>query len=166
MSLDSREFRDVVGIFATGVSVVTSGSTPNIHGMTINAFASLSLEPPLVLVCVDRSAHMQHVLKETGAFTINVLRASQRETSIYFADGNRPSGLAEFAKVPHDFSLKGTPRLLEALAVLDCTVHDVLEGGDHMIFLGRVEALEIRDVVDPLLYYRGTYRTIAPQDGV
>ena len=155
---DSRAFRNALGMFATGVTVVTSGKHPNFHGMTVNAFSSLSLEPPLVLVCVDTKTQMHSVLKETGSFTVNVLSRQQEAASRYFATSGRDPGLAQFENFPFALGKTGTPQLKDAICVLDCTVHSVAEGGDHDIYVGEVKALEFQDHDDPLLFYRGRYR--------
>lgn len=160
MAFDSREFRNAMGTFATGVTVITSGSDPNWHGMTANAFSSLSLDPPLILVCVDKGTHMLEVLQETRAFTVNILSAEQEETSTYFATSSRTHGAEEFAKTKYTIGTTGTPRIAGTIGVLDCTLHSVAEGGDHDIYIGEVKAFEIAGG-DPLLFFAGRYRGLA-----
>ncbi len=161
-TFESREFRDACGLFATGVTVLTSGKAPSFHGMSANAFSSLSLDPPLVLVCIDKKTHMLEVLQETGAFTVNVLSREQEKLCRYFASSDRTYGPEEFADVRYSIGATGTPRLDGAICVLDCTVHDVARGGDHDIYIGEVQALECLNEGEPLLFYSGHYRSVAP----
>ena len=164
MAFDSRETRDAMGAFATGVTVVPAGTAPDFHGMTANAFSSLSLEPPLVLVCVDKSTHMREVLERTGAFTVNILSAAQEEMSTYFATSSRPHGPEELAPFDYAIGETGAPRFRDAICVLDCTVHSVAEGGDHDIYVGQVQAFDFPNDGAPLLFYRGRYRALAAAD--
>ena len=163
-AFDSRTFRNALGLFATGVTVVTSGRPPNFHGMTVNAFSSLSLDPPLVLVCVDKKANMLDELRDTGAFTLNILSADQERLSSYFADSKRPLGPQEFADIPYTLGETGTPHLPGAICSLDCVVHSVAPGGDHDIYVGEVKALALNSDQDPLLFYAGRYRGLQPLD--
>ena len=159
--IDARLYRDVAGTFATGVTVVTTAGTAGPRGMTANAVASVSLEPTLFLVCIDRGAGMLEAIGDAGRFAVNVLASDQEEASRFFAQPNDdadPMG-------PHAyrFSELGSPLLDGALAWLDCRTHSVLEGGDHEIFVGEVLACGIaRPDADPLLFFRGGYRAIAP----
>ena len=130
--------RDVMSNFATGITVLTAGGE-HCHGMTANAFSSVSLDPPMVLCCIARSAQMHDALMETGYFGVSVLSAGQEHLAKHFAWRGRPEGLAQFA----DFEWtparsSGAPLLDGALAWLDCEVAEVYEGGDHSIFLGTV----------------------------
>jgi flavin reductase (DIM6/NTAB) family NADH-FMN oxidoreductase RutF len=158
--MDDIEFRRVMGHFATGVTVVTATSGAGVpHGLTANAISSVSLDPTLVLVCVERTADTEPVIREAGAFAINILPEERGEVlARRFAEvdtGDRFSGVA------HRPGSTGAPILERALAWLDCTVHEELPGGDHTIFLGRVVAGDA-DEGTPLVYYRGGYGRFQP----
>ena len=154
-------FRSVVGRFASGITVVTAidgGGTD--HGMTATAFASVSLVPPLVLVCVDRSATMHDVLGHASHFAISLLSADQEELSRRFGSGEpQRGGIPEanrFEGVGYTRSVNGAALLNDALAHIECRVHDRHVAGDHMIVIGEVESAVAFDA-RPLLYYRGGY---------
>jgi flavin reductase len=158
----SREFRDSVGMFTTGITVVTARSERAGHGMTANAFASVSLDPLLVLVCVVREAMMHKVLDEVGRFAVSVLAADQEDLARYFSDSGRPSGMAQFLPVAwRPGPVTGAPLLEGALAWLECDVEAAYPGGDHSVFLGRVRWVERSlPAGDPLLYFGGDYRRL------
>jgi flavin reductase (DIM6/NTAB) family NADH-FMN oxidoreductase RutF len=156
--LNSDEFRATLGLFATGVTVVTARADALVHGMTANAFASLSLDPLLALVCVERDAVMRKVLHEAGCFAVSVLAADGEPLARWFSDSGRPSGMAQFD--PFTWSpgrTTGAPLLAGSLAWLECDVHAVHDGGDHEIFVGRVRSLGRSGEGEPLLYFRGEY---------
>jgi 3-hydroxy-9,10-secoandrosta-1,3,5(10)-triene-9,17-dione monooxygenase reductase component len=157
--VDTRLYRDVCGRFATGVTVVTTLDEHGPRGLTANAVASLSLDPTLFLVCVDLRAGSHEALERTGRFAINVLAADQEHVSRFFAsptDEHDPMGQHLYR-----VSDGGSPLLDNALAWLDCRTHEILEGGDHKIFVGEVTSCEIaRPEADPLLFFRGEYRDI------
>jgi flavin reductase (DIM6/NTAB) family NADH-FMN oxidoreductase RutF len=158
----SREFRDSVGMFTTGVTVVTARSERSGHGMTANAFASVSLDPLLVLVCVLRDATMHKVLDDVGRFALSVLAADQEDLARYFSDSGRPTGMAQFMPVGwRPGPLTGAPLLDGALAYLECDVEAAYDGGDHTVFLGRARWVErARADGEPLLYFGGRYRRL------
>ena len=156
MTVDSKTQRQILGHFATGVTVVTSDGEAGSHGMTANAFASLSLEPPLVLVAVDKRAAMLDYLRKNGCFAVNVLRLDQEDLSRRFAI----PGPKDFSDLAVSTAVTGSPILVDCVAFLDCRVHDVLPGGDHEIFIGEILAGECRGG-EPLLYYAGRYRRLA-----
>jgi flavin reductase len=157
----SREYRDAVGMFTTGITVLTARSAAVGHGMTANAFASVSLEPLLVLVCVERDALMHKVLGEVGRFAVSVLAADQEDLARYFSDSGRPMGMAQFLPVAwHPGPVTGAPLLDGALAYLECDLDAAHPGGDHTVFLGRVLAAERAAPGDPLLYFGGEYRRL------
>ena len=158
----SREYRDSVGMFTTGITVVTAVSERFGHGMTANAFASVSLDPLLVLVCVVKDALMHKVLDETGRFAVSVLTADQEDLARYFSDSGRPTGMAQFLPVAwHPGPVSGAPLLDGALAYLECDVEAAYDGGDHTVFLGRVRWVERAGADgDPLLYFGGQYRRL------
>jgi flavin reductase (DIM6/NTAB) family NADH-FMN oxidoreductase RutF len=156
LTIDIREYRRTIGLFATGVTVITAGVGEQIHGMTANSLTSVSLDPLLLLVCVDRRARMCAVIHEAGRFAVNILAAEQEPLSRHFA-GRAVEGL----DIAFD-DLNGVPVLSGALATLSCTVSEILEGGDHIIVMGAVEAFERRaEPPPPLLYYSGGYHRIA-----
>ena len=157
----SREYRDVVGLFATGVTVLTVRAGDLLHGMTANAVASLSLEPLLVLVCVERTTVMHKVLSAADSFALSLLTAEQERLARWFSDSGRPAGAAQFEVTGwRAGAATGAPLLDGALGWLECTVHQVLDGGDHSVFLGRVLAVERGRPAAPLLFYQGEYRRL------
>lgn len=155
----SREvLRQVFGAFATGVTVVTTGGAAP-HGMTANSFASVSLDPPLVLVCIDREAVMHRALGTAGAFGVSILAARQEGVARHFADRHRPLGMTQFDDVrwapgPHT----GAPMIDGAIAHVECEVWRTHDGGDHTIFIGRVLSLDGRADPDALLFVQGRFR--------
>lgn len=149
---DASRFRDVMGHFATGVTVVTTrDARGEPAGFTASAVSSLSLDPLLLLVCVDRGSETLGHLEAAAPFAVNVLAGDHQELALRFASSLREDRFAGLDLVE---AATGSPILADALAWLDCTVHEVLEGGDHAIVLGRVEACAARDGV-PLIYHRG-----------
>jgi flavin reductase (DIM6/NTAB) family NADH-FMN oxidoreductase RutF len=156
MSFDSKKQRKILGHFATGVTVVTTGGIAGLHGMTANAIASLSLEPPLVLVAVDKRALTLEHLKKNRCFAVNILRLDQEELSRRFA----MPGPKDFSDLKTTSALTASPILADCLAFLDCKVVDILPGGDHEIFIGEILAGEHHGG-EPLLYYAGGYRRLA-----
>ncbi len=154
MALDPDSFRAVLGRFATGVTVVTSCDDGGLaHGMTATAFCSVSLEPPLVLVCIDRTASMHDLLQRDHPFAVNVLSAGQEALSRRFASGDPPN---RFDGLGYHGGQTGVPILDDVVAWLEARVTARHEAGDHTIVVGRVELAETRHE-RPLLYYRGGY---------
>ena len=149
-----------MGSFATGVTIITLDLEGEVHGMTANAFASVSLDPPLVLVCVDHSARTHAHLHAKKRFGVNVLAGNQRVISDYYARPVRDHERAEEeASARFDRTAKGTPILHVALAYLECSLQSAEEAGDHTIFIAEVEDVVVRQG-DPLLFFRGKYRKI------
>ena len=160
MSVTQAEFRKALGTFATGVTVITVDDGGKVQGMTANAFASVSLDPLLVLVCVDRKAQTHAHLHARKRFGVNVLAASQRAISEYYAKPPHSHDRAEQeAEARFDRTAHGTPVLHGALAYLECRLHNAQDAGDHTIFVAEVEEVVVREGA-PLLYYRGQYRKI------
>jgi flavin reductase (DIM6/NTAB) family NADH-FMN oxidoreductase RutF len=155
-------FRRVLGAFATGVTVITAERAPGeVHGMTANAFASVSLDPPLVLVCVGQNARLLSYLKTQRRFGLSILRDSQQRVSEFFAEPQQdPAGCARLG-IRYRWTESGIPLLEDALAYLTCSVVAQYMAGDHTIFIGEVESLESA-AGEPLLYLRGQYRRIRP----
>lgn len=157
--IGSAEFRHAVGHFATGVTIVTSvGPDGEPVGTTANAVCSLSLDPPLILVCFDRSSLTLEAVRSHGAFAVNVLSAPQQHLSANFA---RRGLAAAWDEVTHQPGPHGCPRLDGVLAGLECTVEHYLPGGDHEIVIGRVRHVETcGDDVAPLVFWRGAYASL------
>jgi flavin reductase (DIM6/NTAB) family NADH-FMN oxidoreductase RutF len=160
----AAELRLAMGHFATGVTVVTSVAADGRPvGTTANAVSSLSLDPPLLLVCFDRSSQTLEAVGAHGAFAVNVLAAPQQELSANFA---RRGLAAAWDGVRHRPGLTRSPRLHDVLATLECTVEHRFPGGDHEIVIGRVLATEIADTgtgdteSPPLLFWRGRYASL------
>ncbi|MEU7058883.1 flavin reductase family protein [Streptomyces sp. NPDC046197] len=156
--VDQGEFRRVLGHFATGVTVVTAppaDGEDSPAGFACQSFSSLSLDPPLVAFMAGRTSTTWPRIARAGVFCVNVLSARQRELCRRFA----VSGADKFAGVVHDAApVSGAPRLAGALAWIDCTAHRVHTGGDHLIVVGRVNALGTSDTEEaPLLFHRGRF---------
>jgi flavin reductase (DIM6/NTAB) family NADH-FMN oxidoreductase RutF len=146
-------FREVMGRFATGVTVVTASSPDGPVGMTANAVCSLSLDPVLLLVCFDNQARTLPVVRDVGRFGVNVLRAGQEDLARLFAS-KRPES-EKFAGVPHTVH-DGIPVIEGVLAWVGCRLERVIPGGDHTIGIGAVEAAEAGGG-EPLIWFRGSY---------
>ncbi|MFQ5966608.1 MAG: flavin reductase family protein [Acidimicrobiia bacterium] len=156
---DARDFRDMLGNFATGVVVVTGLHDDNPVGFSVNSFTSVSLEPPLVLFCIARESTTWPKIRASGVFAVNVLTEQQEDLCRTFAS----PGLERFDGVAWSQAPSGSPILDEALAWLDCTTDAVHPGGDHEIVLGRVAAMGLPDATrQPLIFYRGSYHRLYP----
>ena len=154
MPIDKTQFRTALSRFASGVTVVTTQDAQGGPlGITVSAFCSVSLEPPLVLVCIDCDAYPHDAFQASGVFAVNVLTAGQEQLSRIFAS-REPD---KFAGVAYSPGLEGVPVLTDALAVIECRVKHAYEGGDHTIFVGEVERATVREDGQPLVYYRGGY---------
>jgi flavin reductase (DIM6/NTAB) family NADH-FMN oxidoreductase RutF len=163
MSLTAGDFRKAMGCFATGVTVITVDQDGEVHGMTANAFTAVSLDPVLVLVCVDHRARTHAHLHSRKRFGVNVLRNDQQTISEYYARSVETHQHPEAAGARFDRTAQGTPVLQGALAYLECRLHSAQAAGDHTIFIAEVEEVVVRDG-EPLLYFRSEYRNIeAPQ---
>ena len=152
MAFDSMEQRRILGRFATGVTVVTTRYNDQPHGMTANAVASLSLDPPLVLVAVDKHNQMHESLTQAKCFALNVLTAEQEAVSRQFA----APGPKDFSNLKLTVAETGAPVLADGLAFVDCRLREVLPGGDHDIFIGEIVAGNA-DRGHPLSFYSGNY---------
>ncbi len=155
-----EEFREALAHFASGVTIVTAATPDGPHGVTVNAFASLSLDPPLVLVCIERSRYSHAVLEAAGAFAINVLAAGQEALSRFFSSTGRPEGPFAFHGIPHRPGRLGAPLLDGCLAYLECRVTARYPGGDHTIFVAEVVAADVVPGRRPLLYYNRGYHAL------
>lgn len=153
MSLDPDAFRAVLGRFATGVTIVTATDTEGRdHGMTVSAFSSVSLQPPRVLICIERTASMHDLLTETSHFAVNILSASQEALARRFAE----TGAQRYNGVGFTRGERNIPILNDVLAYVECRCVAQHDGGDHTIIVGETEAAVVRDG-KPLLYYRGGF---------
>jgi flavin reductase (DIM6/NTAB) family NADH-FMN oxidoreductase RutF len=160
---DAKLLRRAFGTFATGITVVTVGGA-NPHGMTANSFTSVSLDPPLVLVCVDREAVMHHSLQTRGLFAVSVLAAQQEPVARHFADRWRTLGPAQFDVVDWvPGRCTGAPLIVGALAHFECALWRSYDGGDHTIFVGRLLSVEKQPDSDAVLFFRGGFRQITPE---
>ena len=158
----SKKFRDVLGLFATGVAVIATEVDGQIHAMTANAVSSLSLEPTLVLFCPAKRARFSQLLPRAGGFSVNFLRDEQQALSTYFAGSWREPTIPSYRFVATD----GLPRLEGSLASLLCSKRDVYDGGDH--WLVTLEVLQLHRGIEPLrplLFFRGQYRQIDARAG-
>ena len=154
----SEDFRAALGAFATGVTIVTTRGEEHPYGMTANAFSSVSLDPPLVLVCVKAFSEGGDLIRENGVFAVNILAAEQEPLSRYFASKDRPRGRDAFGDIAHRTAASGSPVLDGAVGYLDCALNASHEAGDHVIFIGEVLALDFSHEVPPLLFHAGGYR--------
>jgi flavin reductase (DIM6/NTAB) family NADH-FMN oxidoreductase RutF len=156
VTFDSKQQRKIMGQFATGVTIVTTDGEAGPHGLTANAVASLSLDPPLVLVAVEKRAHSLEYLKKNRCFAVNILRLDQEGISRRFAT----PGPKDFSGLNITNASTTAPILTDCLAFVDCRVVEILPGGDHDIFVGEIVAGEYHGG-EPLLYFAGGYRRLA-----
>ena len=153
--VDGRRLRDTMGRFATGVAIVTVEHAGRPHGMTVNSLTSVSLDPPLILVCLARRTRTATAIQARGAFVVNILADRQDALSNRFA---RPGGNERFAGIDVRMNAHGLPEL-PALGHLTCRVHDIHDGGDHHIVVAEVLETRIRER-RPLIFHRGRYDTL------
>ena len=156
MAFDHMDQRRIMGHFATGVTLVTTWHENKPQGMTANAVASLSLDPPLVLVSVDVKAQMNGCLKVSNCFAVNILTEAQEAWSVRFAK----HGPKDFSDIDYRTETTGSPVLEQALAFVDCRVKDILPGGDHDIFIGEIVGGGAREG-RPLVFYGGQYGSLS-----
>ncbi|MEV8443714.1 flavin reductase family protein [Actinosynnema sp. NPDC051121] len=159
-TMEETSLRDAMSLFATGVTVLTVGGE-QAHGMTANAFTSVSLDPPLVLCCISRSAVMHDAITNTKRFGVSIMGADQRDTAKYFADKRRPLGPEQFDAVdwiegPHS----GAPLLNGSLAWLECELVQFYDGGDHTIFVGQVLGSSRGASASALLFYSSAFHQV------
>jgi flavin reductase (DIM6/NTAB) family NADH-FMN oxidoreductase RutF len=159
MPISSEAFRDALRHFPAGVTIVTIKSGLEVHGLTVSAFASISPEPPLILVCIDHRHHAHDLFKEPGAtFAVNILREDEQELSNRFAyvkDEDR------FAAGQWTVAVTGAPVLEDALAWLDCTVFSHQRAGTHTIYVGEVQASSVPHAEEhPLVYWNRAYHSL------
>ena len=150
-----RRFRDAMGSFPTGVTVVTANGPTGPAGLTTNAVTSLSLDPVLLLVCFDNGSRTLPVVRDSGRFAVNVLRAGQGDVAKVFA--SKRVAKEKFAAATHT-EAHGVPVLDGALAWLVCELRELIPGGDHTIGIGAVTELDFDPAGEPLVFFRGEYR--------
>lgn len=158
-AIEAARFRQVLGHFATGVTVIAAAGPEGPVGLAVGSFTSLSLDPPLVAFCADKRSSSWPKIRAAGSFCVSVLSEDQEALCRAFAS----RGTDKFAGVGWEPAGTGSPRLLGALAWIDCTVEVVHDGGDHDICVGRVEELDVGDEeAGPLVFYRGGYGRFQP----
>ena len=158
MSIDPKEFRRTVGQFVTGVTVIAADIDGTTRGMTANAFTSLSLDPPLVLFCLAKKAHLASVIHNATGFSVNFLTQAQQDLSTYFAGMWKEPTPPPFTFEPWE----GGPKLGGVGAAMGCAMETIHEGGDHYIVVGRVLALYRHEPVPPpLVFHSGRYASLA-----
>lgn len=156
MSPEQRAFRDAMGRFVTGVAVATTRTGAGAPvGVTINSFTSVSLDPPLVLFCLDRRSRTLPLFQAAGFFAVNILAEEHRDWSARFA--RRPD---DWTGIPHGDWVTGAPVIEDVIAACDCTVESLYDGGDHVILVGRVQRIEAAVERQPLVYHRGRYARV------
>ena len=159
MAIDGRELRNAMGLFATGVSIITTkDASGKPFGLTANAFSSLSLDPPMLLICVDKEVDCYACFYESKVFGVNFLSVAQEELSTRFAT----KGIEKFEGLSYSVGELGVALLDGALAHFECRVAHAYEGGDHTIYVGEVQRLVTMEG-DPLLFFQGKYRSLVPQ---
>lgn len=156
---DDARFRAVLGLFATGVTLVTAMDDGEPVGMAANSFTSLSLDPPLILFCVAHSSTTWPRIERAGTFAVNILGEEHAELSELFAR----RGADRFGTTPWRVGVSGSPVLEEAIAYIDCRFEAEYPGGDHKIVVGRVVDLDMREGARPLLFFRGGYERMHSQ---
>jgi flavin reductase len=152
-------FRQAMGSFPTGVTVVTVATGDgSMYGVTVNSFSSVSLDPMLVLVCLNENSRGIGPIERAGAFAVNVLSAAQRDVARWFADRHRPGGSLMFDGMPFEPGVTGCPVLFGATASFECRLRQSHPAGDHLIVLGEVVALVHRPELEPLIFHQGAYK--------
>jgi flavin reductase (DIM6/NTAB) family NADH-FMN oxidoreductase RutF len=157
--MDDRQFRTAMGKFATGVTVIATDVDGDVHGMTANAFMSVSLDPKLVVISIGEKARILEKIKQSQTFSVNILAADQQELSMIFAGQLKDHREVEFDR------LDGKPVLNGAVAQIACEVSAEHVEGDHTLFIGRVTDIHLEDA-EPLIFYSGKYRALAEEKAV
>ena len=160
-TVDASAFRRAMGSFPTGVTIVTVASDDgSMHGITVNSFSSVSLDPMLVLVCLNQTSRGVSLIERAGAFVVNVLSAGQQDVSRWFANRYRPVDSTMFDGVPFEPGVTGCPVLVDATASFECRLRQSHRAGDHLIMLGEVIALIHRPQLEPLIFHAGSYKSL------
>lgn len=153
MPVDDAQFKLALSHFASGITIVTTEWNGKPYGMTVASFASLSLHPPLVIICIEKSVKSHDAIAGAKKFAVNILAAHQSDVATRFASRSED----KFAGVEWANGAAGMPLIANALTTIECRLRDQLPGGDHTIFVGEVDAIAVREG-EPLLYFRGGYR--------
>lgn len=157
--VDVAELRALFGRWTTGVTIVTARSGDEIHGMTVSAFSEVCLNPPLVLVCADRASHTHPMIAQGGVFAVNVLACGQEELSNRFA--SKKDEWRRFEGIDWETEVTGAPLLPGTVGALDCRVVAAHPAGDHVIYVGEVQAMRLDASREPLIYQTGSYGRFA-----
>lgn len=155
MAVSPEEFKQLCGRWTTGVTIVTARDGDTVHGMTVSAFSEVSLDPPLVLVCADKSSNTHPLIEGGGVFAVNVLARGQEELSNRFA--SKKDEWRRFEGLDTDTGVTGAPILQGTVGAFDCRVAAAHDAGDHVLYVGRVEWLRVDPAAEPLLYQSGAY---------
>lgn len=161
--VDRDQYRDVLARFASGVVVVTTGSgsdSGGFHGVTVSAFCSVSIDPPLVLACIDRQIQSHGLIAQAPVFAVNILSREQSFLAEQFS-GRTPLADPEFLRVPHRIGQLGVPLIEDAVAWIECRAWARYDGGDHTIFVGEVVSLETGAQDDPLIYFDRSFTELS-----
>ena len=162
MSVTPDALKRLLGRRAASVAIVTARAGERVHGMTVTAFTEVSLEPPLVLVCADRSSNTHPVIEKGGVFAVNLLAQDQAALSNRFA--SKKDEERRFEGIAWESAATGAPILPGTLGALDCRVVAAHDGGDHVIYVGRIEAIRCAPGREPLLYQSGAYGAFTPRE--
>lgn len=156
MAITNDDFKAALGRFASGVTVVTTkDSDGRLHGLTVSAFCSVSMEPPLILICVQKNVGSHHAVEESGVFVVNILSEAQADISDQFAYRQDD----KFEGISFQAGIDGLPVLDDCIVNLECRLKSSFDGGDHTIFIGEIETATIRDR-EPLVYFCGNYKEL------
>lgn len=155
--MDTRKFRNTVGNFASGVTVITIKDEENFVGLTVNAFSSLSLDPAQILFCIDKGSRSLPAIQRGRPFVVNIMQEAQESVCRGFAK----RGGDKFEGVDYSITEQGVPVLKDNLASIHCTVHEILEGGDHFIVIGDVNDFSYDETKKPLVFYRGKFESLS-----
>ncbi len=158
MPVDAESFKQALASWASGVTIVTSRHGDHVHGMTVSAFCSVSLSPPLVMVCLDKASNTLELVEASKVFSVNVLAQGQEELSYRFASKEHED--RRFERMSCEPGVNGCPHIPGAVSTMDCRVVDMMDAGDHVIYIGEVDAAEFSDR-PALIYLRAVYRTLA-----
>ncbi len=160
----AQDFKGALSSWASGVSVVTTASGGMLYGLTVSSFSSLSLDPPLVLVCLNNTNRMPAMIEEAGGFAVSILAKGQENASAYFArTGRTPT--PDFAEIEGEYTANGQPVVKGALAYVVCSLHETISQGDHTIVIGAVLEAASREDGEPLVYWRRGYRGLMTGPG-
>ena len=158
MPIDPELFKKLFASWPSGVTIVTSRHGERMQGMTASAFTEVSLDPPLVLVCADKSTITNELIEASGVFSVSILAEDQEALSNRFA--SKKDEHRRFEGLDCEIGATGCARIPGALAAMDCDVRQAMDAGDHWVYIGEVRAAEVNDR-DPLLYFRSSYRKLA-----